>query len=198
MKYLLIILTFFPVVVNAQNNYFDDFKKLLNEPKILDTQIYFNGFYNEECADSDAITDRSVDSLYLHPLFFFKNGLISYDHYSAYNSAHFKKDITNPKMLKKRQFVMNWGTYKIEGNEIKAIIVMMYWDVFVWEPEATYFSGTIVNKNSIVNWHPVPPFPEIKHGGIGLRTGTSKFYFKPFEDKRLIDSNKVWVNKYRN
>jgi len=197
MKWFLFSIFLISFNSSAQKRIINDFKTLINESKKLDTQILFNGYYNEEEEVLGSLHHFAVNKYNTLPIFFFKNGLICYDYFVAYDSSDLRKDLFSPRILKKKQWLMNWGTYKIEGNQIKAIIILMYWDAFIWEPEATYFAGTIQDQNTIINWHPVPPYPKIKHGGGKLRMINTTLKFKLFEYKKLIDSNKAWVNKYR-
>lgn len=56
----------------------------------------------------------------------------------------------------------NLGVYVIEGNKISAFVrVVVSMGEGAWYGIYNlHFSGTIVNKESIINWKAVPPFPK--------------------------------------
>jgi hypothetical protein len=96
-----------------------------------------------------------------------------------------------------------WGTYEVIGDTINASIYYLYSGSgnFYRQPN---FQGIIKNKNTILDWHVVEPYPKMNKSLLRQHSRELKkhqnLYFVPVTIKPFMDSisEKAWVNKYRN
>lgn len=107
-----------------------------------------------------------------------------------------------------RDVINDWGVYKIEKDTIKAIIYYAYTGGNILgkgytQRLLTHFEGYLKNKDTIIGWHMVQPYPYPK---IPFEPNSYEFntflkprdlYFKKVPVDTIIDSKKVWINKYR-
>ena len=96
-----------------------------------------------------------------------------------------------------------WGTYSFKGDTISAII---YWpfnrhNANLYANTSCHYKGILMNGDSIVDWKMIPPYPEydkqFNADYITVEIKPKTFYFMKFPAKLMVDSNKVWLNKYR-
>ena len=195
---------FIAISARCQVKIINDFRRLINEPKNLDGQLLWDGYYNNLTLFSSCKykanryspdTPASVQSI-----IFFKNGLLTIGT-CMLTTEQLIKIIADPKKLEKRCNYLRWGTYDIINDTINAIIFINYGEgssFLVSNFEATHYMGIIKNKGEIVHWRAVPPYPKIetKFGQIDA-TENSTLVFHRLPEKTLIDSTKAWVNQYR-
>jgi hypothetical protein len=148
-----------------------------------------------------------TDSLYAYsyqPLIFFENGYVAWNTYMAsFDSLTFNMNMRKRGIIKKGGF-NNWGVYEVKNDTVNAMIYIEYGGHY-FHPTlvlVTHFQGLIVDRDSILNWHMVPPYPkEInKYGNESFLTHYSRplnFYFKPAPISSLINPNKAWISEYK-
>jgi hypothetical protein len=134
-------------------------------------------------------------------LLFYKNNLVlcilGYSNDSLAEVNH---------LIKYGQYQTNvnkWGVYSIDSDTIKAII---YWcfnrnHSNLYIDKACYYSGIITTGDSIINWRMIPPYPEYNRtynpDYTSFETIPQTLHYIKFPAKLMVDSNKVWLNKYR-
>ena len=131
---------------------------------------------------------------------FFGNGLCYYCNLGIVNtdSSNYK-NICN-KIVLKSFYGASWGKFKLFGDTIKAHfrfqffaggLRMKYYDV--------HFQGTIRGCDTIENWKMSPPYPKPNRNlneQFDSLLLSKTLIFVPHNAKKLIDSNKVWINQY--
>ena len=163
------ILIIFPLLVSCvrTENASKAFIELLENPQIPKNKINFNGAYTfiSEERFSIPVTDANgktnyVDTFYLnYPIFFFENGMVM-------NSRVIFVDTTEANLLlpkgSKYKFSYNiWGVYKISNDTITAKLFLLYVGKgLVKYYSETNFRGIIKNKDTIIQWHMVEPYPK--------------------------------------
>ena len=133
-----------------------------------------------------------------HPLFFFNNGVCGGgDYFLIQNPENY------PGIYEKKGYYLEWGSYEICGDTIKAMSFNNYSDYWP-EFRIAYFTGIIQNTNTIINWHEVQPYhrrhrPSNPHDLFldNLEKIPQTLTFLPCPGKSKIDSAKPWINKYR-
>jgi len=100
-------------------------------------------------------------------------------------------------------YIYWWGTFKLKEDTISAII---YWpfnrhNANLYANTSCHYKGILMNGDSIVDWKMIPPYPEydkqFNADYITVEIKPKTFYFMKFPAKLMVDSNKVWLNKYR-
>lgn len=112
------------------------------------SQVYFSGFYN---------TVNDVDEKYfsLREVVFCKNGKIKIWNGASYNQEALTCDFY--KKVSKNQF----GSFAISQNVIDAYLpVVVIKRGMVYKTLNAHYQGYIKNRDTIINWKIVPPFPK--------------------------------------
>ena len=89
-------------------------------------------------------------------------------------------------------------TYEIKNDTINAIIISNYSNansMLFSNFRPVHFRGITKDKNTVIDWHPLNPFLKAKNP---LDSQPVVLVFRPLIEKQFIDSNKAWINKYRN
>jgi hypothetical protein len=161
--------------------------------------------YNYPTDYLDGKPTRCVDTPYAErPIFFFGNGLMAYIDALCLDSAVFFQTL-DLFGTAKDAYICDWGTYSIEKKTIKAAI---YID-FSGAPFSAgthrlvcYFEGYLKNRDTILGWQMVPPYPLLKNQ-VGNSSRFTRLlpprdlYFKPSPIQKVLDPRKAWINEYR-
>jgi hypothetical protein len=188
-----------------------DFLLLLNKQSSNTDILQLNGLYS--LVEFKGLTNQCSEGvnfdedIFTDPLFFYGNniyknigGLYSY-------TREGQKNI----FLDSKDHLLNqaaWGVYVIRDSTIYAISYSYFVGTSsIWNNRLLcYFVGKIKSKQRIEDWHMIPPFPnltrkqsEFKANKLKMIYLTTKktFVFQKFPIKTSLDSNKVWVNKYK-
>lgn len=101
-----------------------------------------------------------------------------------------------------------WGVWEVKDSVIHAICYTIFesqssiWNTYY----LCHYQGKLVGNNKIVDWHMIPPYPELsefqlKFGGnhrqLEYLKAKKTFVFQKFPIKTSLDSNKVWINKFK-
>jgi hypothetical protein len=188
---LKICILFFISSCGATEKANDTFKRILNSPQSSSSQnLNFDGGF---CFNSEK------QYFLTNTMYFFKNGLIYNQEFSVRDSSIHEKWIR--KYLSKEK---TWGTYEIKKDTINASIYEAYYDYRAHYIQTCY-QGIIKNKDTILQWHMVAPYPKLtKTKALSENYhipnyGRYNLYFKQLAIKTFMDSisEKAWVNKYR-
>lgn len=170
-----------------------NFKRILNSSHNIKSQkLNFGGVYH----------NNSEDNYYLErPIYFFSNGLFYYDNGSVTDSAGLAGiSVWIDKYLQQKK--AGWGAYEIIGDTIKGSVYYNF-STPVVNYRLANFEGIIKNKDTILQWHLVEPYPKLKKYPREefdfLFKDQKDFYFKPLPIKQTMDSisKKAWILKYR-
>ncbi len=179
------------------------------------TSIKFSGVYHHINEDSyhyptdykNGMPTRYIDSPYLdQPIFFFENGILLHEYRTT---TLVESDISLSDEKSKKNFYeqKGWGVYNVNHDTINAIIYVDFlrgWFYTVSERLQCNFQGVIKNSDTILQWHLIPPFPNVnkkKEGNINFLESLKKgidMYFKEIPEKKLIDPTKAWINNLQN
>lgn len=166
----------------------DSLKEMINQKHSTLERINFEGSFTP------------ISKYFLEtPTTFFKNGLVYYDFADASDSVGYNTWVKKYFAIQKG----GWGTYSIVDDTIKAIVYVPYYDAFAHYIQ-TNFQGIIKDKNTILNWHVVKPYPKLKknlfEGFQYLLNRHYDLYLKRLSIRPVMDSiaEKAWINKYRN
>jgi hypothetical protein len=174
-----------------------EFIAKLNEPnKDFKDKIRFDGGYQKT-------KPGSADDPYLYgSIFFFNNGM-------AHIAGSFRSldefTLWYSKYASDKSSLQYWGAFHIADDTVKAIMYVPYQDGPIGSQKLyeAHYQGILANRDSILQWHVVPPYPS-----IDLRAGENKWlfehekeavnlYFKNVPVEKVIDPSKAWINKYR-
>ncbi|MBL7703318.1 MAG: hypothetical protein JNM14_13795 [Ferruginibacter sp.] len=169
----------------------------LNKPvNVLTDKLRFDGVYHK--ANNPTAKDK-----YLYgAVIFFNNGM-------AYSSGSFQSleefQQWHQKYGDDKKSLQLWGVYNIISDTIKAIILEPYPAGLIGAGKwyECHYNGIIKNKDSILQWHLVPPYP-----AVNLKAGENEWlikhaqqpvdlYFKNVPVDKIIDPNNAWINKFR-
>lgn len=208
MKVSTVLLLLLPFMVAGQQGHYSekrelsDFSYLLNKDKVFSDQIRWNGYFEAEgYAGHPKVAywqqkDPKDTLVCAQPVFFFRNGIAAILTTSVYGMDVFHKIIANPANLEKYRSDFEWGTYEIAGDTIRAIFFHNYSEAnskLFSNFRATNYMGVIKSRDTIIGWKPAGP---VKYKN-GINELPLMLVFKPFDEKKFIDSSKAWVNKYR-
>lgn len=162
-----------------------NFKRILN-----DSQSKASGKLNFEGA---YLNDTDTNYLAREAIYFFKNGLLFYH-----------PGLANEEWCRKYLYQMpNWGTYEIMGDTIN-ICVYYYYLQSHGTFRQTNFSGVIKNRDTILNWHIIEPYPKMPERfkfteKYAFLRQPKNLYFTPVTFKPFMDSvsEKARILKYR-
>jgi len=144
---------------------------------------------------------------FISPLIFYGNNLISRTGQFSFHSMEWESHLFN----EEKEFMLSkpWGVYKTENEVIKAICYVSFrgnshnWD----NRYLCYFEGRMEGRTKIVDWHIIPPFPDLKKGELEYSYNQriltflkayKTYEYRPFPMKTNIDSTKIWINQFRN
>lgn len=168
----------------------DNFKRILNNsesrtiPKLNFEGVYYNNVV--------------MSSLLEANFFFFKNGLIYSDNITSVSHSTEAEKWFRRYLSGKE----DWGTYEIIGDTINACIYYWYLADGHGIMKQTNFRGNIKNRDTILNWHMIEPYPKMDESFKKQYTFLKlprNLYFKPLPFKPFMDSvsEKAWILKYR-
>ena len=160
--------------------------------------------YHHPLEYKNGVPIKFIDTPYLEsPIFFFRNGNVLF-----VNSLILeKKNFFDTDALSTGEYPyrnQGWGTYNVINNNIYAIIFMDFVKGFLFrrgDRIACHFQGHLKDRNTILNWRMVSPYPNFK-----TRDPSNKeyadymkkpldLYYKETPEIKLIDPSKAWVNK---
>jgi hypothetical protein len=160
--------------------------------------------YNQAIEYKNGNPTRFIDTPYLvNPIFFFSDGLVLYSEGTSPDSTSFNSWLS--KYGQQKWSANRWGVFEIKHDTINAEIYTEYFDGTIkrLQLKISHFEGTIKNKDTLSQWHMIPPYPKISLAD-GLNQQIFEYlksprdlYFKSVPTKALIDSSKAWINKFR-
>ncbi len=185
------------------------FIQTLNKPVLPENNpLYLNGVYSmTDCEDThimDSLNNLNKNG-FIDPLVFYGNGVYTqFGYRSNYSTDKYKEFFINGLAT---EYPKKWGVQSITDSLLKTTI---HW-VFVGRGGSFSYSYLcnfegIIENNKIINWHLVEPYPKLsrlEHSFVYnqkllLYLKTSKEYtFRPFPEKKSVDSNAVWIMKYK-
>lgn len=177
-----------------------DLVRLLNKERSQANVILCgNGFY--ENAAPQKIKTTSKGKYYAaDPLYFYGNNVVLYQRGLAADSAGYADYFLRSDPAK-GDLARHSGAYEISRDTLKVILIRLFNNNHSqkYKYGICYYQGIIKNKDSIVDWKMVAPFPpfseEFNH--IEKEKIPSTLIFRSFPAKNRLDSNKVWVNDYK-
>jgi hypothetical protein len=186
------------------------FLSTLNEPPrdFSGSKLKFNGFYENSTfrADElrlDAQGRINTDKYYsVKPMFFFINGLVIMDNAVSYDSTSYVNFMGSKGIINEQTF-QAWGPFSIRHDTIRAIVYHFFFKnaAIGKRKNLAYFEGILKDSATIINWKMVPPYPKVNmeaNGGtMESEKKESTLKFVAFPAKANIDSNNVWINKYK-
>jgi hypothetical protein len=186
------------------------FIQTLNKPVLpYNNPLLLNGVYSmTDCEDAyimDSLNNLRKDG-FIDPIIFYGNGVFTHLGYCTNYSIEKYQKIIKTQLA--TGYFQRWGVYNISDSLLKASI---HW-VFVGRGQSLSYSYLcnfegIIEKNKILNWHMVEPYPSLSkleqsfiENQIFLHylKTPKEFTFKPFPEKTTVDSNAVWIMKYKN
>lgn len=178
-----------------------EFFSLLNKEKnFSNTKVKLNGYYSLDPAPKG----NPKISGPLSPVIFYGNGVIYHEQSNFMNEKNLSVYLTNKGLEN-----ISWneqGTFDISHDTIYAILFCRYNknNANIYTRELAFFRG-IVRGDSILNWKmmkPYPPapykYPDFNEKIIERDTTPKTLYYHHFPSKTVLDSNKLYVNEYRN
>jgi hypothetical protein len=193
-----------------------EFSTIINDSSGTENgKLNFNGAYhfieesnyNQGTDYENGKPTRVVAVPYLDkPVFFLKNNLMFFDNTLSLDSSVF---FTGERMYgtDEKHYSNNWGTYKIENNVITAIFYYPYVGGNLvgkgyTQRLLTYFQGNIKNRDTITDWHMIPPYPNISSKANQYEFNSfmtpRELYFKKVPIDKLINPDSAWINKFKN
>jgi hypothetical protein len=171
-------------------------------------KLKFNGFYDNTTFRADElrldaqgrINTRKYYSV--KPTFFFTNGFVFMDGASSLDSVGYTNIMGNKGLINEQTFDA-WGPFSIRHDTIRAIVYHHFFknEAIGKRRNLTYFEGILKDSATIINWKMVPPYPKVNmeaNGGtMESEKKESTLKFVAFPAKTNIDSNNVWINKYK-
>lgn len=135
------------------------------------------------------------------PIYFFKNGIILIVDVQEYSQkTSLNVTLGNKDLYDRRHVLFYWGTYNISNDTINVLVYQHYDPTFPLPSEKTIltrYRGIIKDSSTIIDWHTIRPYPNGVPDFTQFKTTPRTLTFVPFKEKSLIDSDKAWVNKYR-
>lgn len=192
----------------------NDFLHYLNNNQVNNSvSPSLNGLYHLVEFDKSS---KEIETAYTNfgegiiaPIYFYGNHLIKargtfYFDCSSINREFYSfKDYPNSLLDSKL-----WGVWSVSDSMINAICYTIFasqssiWNCYY----LCHYQGKLDGKDRIVDWHMVPPYPELTEFqlsfGVNLRQleylkAKKTFVFQKFPIKTALDSNKVWINRYK-
>lgn len=185
----------------------DRFNLILNSTPDYDHKLLYHGLYSVVKIDSLSTTIDSLsnkDSVFIDPIMFYGNGIV--DYIGKFYSTNFEKRINY--IDQKNKFKnLPFGVFRVNDDSVEASIYIVFEgnsnSFNIWY--LCNFTG-MVSGDSITNWRMIPPYPNFTDLEKRQKFNQEKFnyllqpkafIFQPFIQKTFLDSNNVWLNKYR-
>ncbi len=183
------------------------FTQIIKSSPDINSKLLYNGLYSLVKIDSSYSISDSLgkkNDCYVDPIMVYSNGII--DYIGEIYITNIEKRI---KYIKKKNLHpdLPFGVYRVNDEMIEASIYLVFegnGDSFnIWY--LCNFTGEI-DGSKIINWRMIPPFPNFtrlekrqnyNQEKMKYLTQAKDFEFKPFIQKTLLDSNSVWLNKFR-
>jgi hypothetical protein len=191
-----------------------DFVSKLNRGEVQDNSSLMFGMpyrmISENCFNigvdyKEGEPTRYIKEAYaLNPVFFFSNGVVLFDEGIAVDSVGFVN--TLPKSGSRDHSLSNWGVYELNGNKIKATFYMSFrtrLHLPGHERLLTYYEGTLINSDTIKEWHMVRPYPEkaVKltwnQDYLTSLSTPRDLYLKKDDLSSLIDEQHPWIMQFK-
>jgi hypothetical protein len=185
------------------------FMNILQSPDTSIVQIKFNGAYHRVNKEGYHIPIRDekgnlnyVDTPFLHhPVFFFKNGLVLNSRVTFVDTNETNKLL--PEGSKYKFSYNKWGVYNVDKDTIHAIIYLEFKGKGFKSTSVVqcYFEGFIKNKDTILNWRLVEPYPKVStfanEGQLEFLKTPTDLFFKPVSAKKRINPENAWINEFK-
>ena len=183
---------------------------LNNKNTDVSTGPLLNGVYTMVLYENSTHIIDSIHKVegngFITPIILYGNNIFSRTGQFAFHSIEEENHLFN----NEKDFMLNkpWGVYQTEKDVIKAICYVSFrgnshnWD----NRYLCYFEGRMEGRAKIVNWHIVPPYPDLTDRELKYEynqrilkelKANKTYEFRPFAAKTNIDSTKVWINKYK-
>jgi hypothetical protein len=169
---------------------------------------YLNGVYTMTSYEQDQIIDSMLNSFpggFIDPIVFYGNGIYTQiGRLNGYSKIEFEGFLNN-----KNDFLNNtvWGVYTYKDSIIYAqkhsVFMGRGGNISSWH--LCHYVG-IVRGRQIVDWHLVEPYPALNKLEQGFKFNQKilkhlksyrDFTYQEFPKKMEIDSNAVWIMKYK-
>lgn len=181
---------------------------LSNSAKLDKSKLRFDGYYNpydttRGYIGNAPIGERITDMYYLTNFFsFYKNGLClakmgSYRDGAEVNSLCIYNRFTE----EQNKGYSEWGAYKITDDTLEILCYRHFskrGDLL--KSYLTHYRGILKGRDSIVDFKMMPPYPHVNakiNDNFAYEIGPQVLIFKRNPCKAYIDSDAVWLNKYR-
>ncbi|MDJ1482934.1 hypothetical protein QNI16_20700 [Cytophagaceae bacterium YF14B1] len=190
-----------------------EFLSLLNDsvPR-QSSNLRFDGYYQRAYEEDEyhhgfnyknGVPTQYIDTPYaVGPISFFEKGIILHEGGYFGDSVSYKLRILNSTKFAKN--TRCWGVYKIKSDTIQAIIYNNYTgNAFKrHQYKQAYYQG-IMRQDKILQWHLVPPYPDINDEINSYMVKKDKIprdlFFKPNTLKVLIKPDSTaWINEFKN
>jgi hypothetical protein len=183
-------------------------REMLNDTANLRrSKLSFDGFYN---TDDTAICYkgsmkygiRSIDMYYLSHFFgFYKNGLC----FASMGTFKDKAEanslcVYNRYTEEQNKLFSEWGAYRLYNDTIEILCYRQFNKSGDRpHPYLTHYRGIVKNRDTITDFKMVPPYPPVraKFNNNFSDIKPHLLIFKHETCKKYIDSDAVWLNKYR-
>jgi hypothetical protein len=162
----------------------------------FNNKIRFDGVYHQ-------VTNSKAAGMYIYGaiIFFDNNATFSAGSYKSFEEFQVWQQMYN----NDKKMMPYWGVYNIISDTIRSIILQPYPGGLLGGGKLyeCHFQGIIKNRDSILQWHLVAPYPS-----VNMKAGENEWlinhakesvdlYFKNVPTDKIIDPNKDWINKYR-
>ena len=191
-----------------------DFLETLNTTKQSVNKLNFDGYYSNEKGIDHYLKEYEngkevrfkLGRYFKFPLIFFSNGFVKIEQYDkSFIEPIFYTNTKISESYYKEFPVGNWGTYKIIGDTLEAIIYLNYMGKSFRRNQLleTHFKGVLKNNDTIFQWKMIPPMPKIDTAFEYVNKDSVRYlitpkdlFFTSIPETKSIDPNKAWINKY--
>ncbi|MEI8278545.1 MAG: hypothetical protein WCG87_02210 [Bacteroidota bacterium] len=166
-------------------------------------KVRLDGYYNDKTFfesnyHKQGEFDTYKEIFQVHPVCFFQNGIIMTSNFIDSISKtvdYYKHEVA----FAERNIGNFWGIYHTKSDTIYAIVLYRFMNNKSprWYNDLVYYRGVIKDDSTIVDWKVVAPIPKVWNFEKQITLKPSTLLFKRFDEKRTIDSNRAWVNKFR-
>jgi hypothetical protein len=184
---------------------------LNNKEQAINNQLLFGGAYYRISENNyhhpveykEGKPVRFVDTPWLeYPLFFFSNGLVLYVEGLSPDSLQFDQWLS--KYALEKWSLNYWGTYKVTGDVVDALIYMGY----TGNPgrrrqlRETRFRG-LLRDDSLLQWQMLPPYPAVAVNNdmnrdlFNYLRLPKNLGFKQVAVANRVDTQRAWINEWR-
>ncbi len=185
----------------------EKFNQIINVLPDNNRELKYNGLYTLISIDSSSLVSDTIhrkDDSFIDPIMFYGNGIVDYIGDIYFSNNEKRKSYID----KKNKFTnLPCGIFSVNNKKIEASIYMVFegnGDGFnIWY--LCNFTG-VIDGNRILNWKMIPPVPKFtklekrqdyNQKKITYLMQSKDFEFKPFIYKTMLDSNNIWINKYK-